>query len=302
MSDIESLNNMLAIGVAVAVFLIWLSFYPENLNFLINRITNADAFNATEIKTKQKKYRLFELLLPISQKIAKKNNGKVNIDKLKKIDDDLDAAGRPLHMKAIEFYNMKYAGAIVFGLAFGLVGMSYVGNPFIPGAIGALVGFVFPNNKLQQTIKQRSSQIDMELPNILDLVSVCMASGMTLLKSIETVCEQNDGELVDELKIVVADLNRGASLIDSFGKLSKRCRTKKIRQVYQNVKLSEELGTEIAEQLKFLSKDIRKSTFEVVKQRATKAAILVLFPVLIFIFPALAIILMGPIVPAFLNQ
>ena len=297
--DITSLNYLLCFCFSCMVFFIWLGFYPENLNFLMNRIANNQEFDATIIEQQNKEFALFALFLPLAQKLSKKNSKNISVATLNKIDLDLDAAGRPLKIKAIEFYNMRYSGALIIGILALLMGTVALDMGLILFPIGAIIGYVMPQIKLNQIIRKRAEIIDAELPNVLDLISVCMASGMTLLKSLEIIFSKNEGLLIDELKIVVSDISGG--MVKAFESLSVRCRTKRIQKVLQSVKLSEQFGTPIATALKVLSDSIREETFELVKQRAAKAASLVLLPVLIFILPSIVIFLIGPIIPSFMK-
>ena len=156
------------------------------------------------------------------------------------------------------------------------------------------MGMFLPTAHVKSLAKQRKISIERELPNILDLISVCMQSGMPIKKALDTVCKNNDGILIDELTIVVDDTNKNLGLSESFGAFYHRCNSKKIKQLYSNIKMSEKFGTPIAKPLKILSDSLREDTFENVKQRASKAALMVLFPVMFFILPSVMIIALGP--------
>ena len=288
------INVMVAVCIAVAIFLIWLSFYPENLNFLMNRIEGDGGYKAKTFE-KTKEAAIFAAFLPYAQKISAKNHKKVKKEVLDKLDILLESAGRP-----IDFYNIKFVAAPIFGVV-GIVLCVALDFPAAFGLVGAVVGYILPEQILKSMEKKRTIQADIELPNILDLISVCMASGMTLMKAISVICQRNTGLLVDELRKVQSDIDRGASMISAFESLTRRVKSKKLREVYQNVKLSETFGTPIATQLKTLGDSVRQSTFELAKQKAAKAAVMVLFPVLFFILPAVIIIVLGPLSVRMMN-
>lgn len=298
--DIYSLNLLIIAAFAVGVFLIWVAFYPTNLNFLMERIDTGSGYTAENVM-EDTRYALLKALLPLSQKLSAKNANKVKKEVLADLDKKLTLAGDPLNIKPIELYNMRFVGCIVFAVIGAIFGIVLDWGPILAPVVG-VIGFVLPVQIINGIIKSRAQQCDGQMPDILDLIAVCMQSGMTLPKSMEIVCDKNKGVVVDELKIVLSDTNRGASLTQAFVSMGNRLQSKRLKKMIQSVKLSERLGTPIANQLKILSETIRQDTFEQVKQAAARAATFVLFPVLFFILPALAIIVAGPVAIGLMNQ
>ncbi len=287
-----TLNTVLVLCAAVSVFFIWMGFYPENVHFLSNRIDQEEEDNYSIIpnaKTLQTK-----VAIPIARRLARFNKRRVSRNTLQKIDLDLKAAGLPFGMTPIEFYNLKFAYGILFGALGAYLAIVDV-LPMIVAPVLFIVGLRIPGPWLAKLIKSRQEDADAELPGVLDLLSVCMGAGMTLLGSLSVICERNEGLLIDELTKIKNDIGSGESLIGAFHELTLRIRSKKIFLVYQNVKLSEEYGTPIADKLKLMADTVREDAFELTKQKAAKAAQYVLFPVLLFIFPAVAIVIGGPI-------
>lgn len=293
--SVDSLNIIMSSVFGVGALMIWMYFYPENLNFLIDRISNNRNYNATIIDEKQKDA-ILTLLLPLAIKIGEKNHEYIERKRkkeLQKLDKLLDSAGRPLKIKAIELYNMKFSGMIIFTSFFLIAGlMMDIGILLSP--VGAIIGLFLPTAHVKSIAKLRKTQVELELPNILDLLSVCMKAGMPVLKSLEIVANNNDGILVDELKVVIEDTNKGLRLSESFGAFYNRCESKKIQQIYSSIKMSEKLGSPISKPLEELSESLREDVFENVKQKASKAALMVLFPVMFFILPSVMIITLGP--------
>ena len=293
--DIDTLTIVISVSMSIGVFLMWLSFYPSNLNFLLNRIAEGNGYSADTVAGKGREFALLRLFLPYAQKLSKKNADKVKKSTLSKLDKELTLAGSPLEIKPIEFFNMQFVSAgfgAVIGLIFGLA----LGVGVMPVLIFAAIGFIIPARTIKGMRKRRALECDLELPETLDLISVCMDSGMTFTKALETICDKNKGLLIDELKMVLSDQERGASLVNSVKAMTARIDNKRLQKFYQSIKLSEELGTPIAKQLKILSDSVRQDTFEQVKQKAAKAATLIIIPVALLILPALMIVVAGPMV------
>ena len=297
--DVTTLNLIVGLCIGGGLMMFALAMFPPNLNFLSNRLDEGNSYMAGAIDPNDSRYAILKLLLPYAQKLSAKNAGKVDKDVLKKLDKELMLAGGPLNIKPIEYYNMRFVGAGLLFVVFAMLGFAAGMGPSL-GAIGAVVGFILPTTTIKGLIKKRAAACDMAMPEALDLLSVCMGSGMTLMASLETVCAKNEGILVDEFRYVLADTTRGASLVDAFEGLTRRVDSKRLAKILQSVKLSEQYGTPIAKQLKILSDFIRNDTFELVKQHAAKAASMVIIPVVLFILPAMMLVVAGPLVINFM--
>lgn len=293
--DVTTLNLLVGASLAVGLVMIVLAILPPNINFLAKRLEEENNYIAGSIDKNDKRYAVLQMLLPYAQKISAKNAGKVDKDKLKKLDKDLLLAGSPLAIKPIELYNMRYVASGAFFLVGCIFGFALGFGPAL-GFVGAVVGFILPNTIISSLIKKRAQQCDMELPETLDLLSVCMDSSMTPTTAIETVCSKNEGLLVNELRFVLEDTRRGASLVQAFEGLLRRVDSERLGKLLQAIKMSARYGTPVATQLKTLSGFIRNDTCELVKQHAAKAASTVMIPVILFILPSMVCIVAGPLI------
>lgn len=300
MTSIETLNVLLSICFGISVMFIWLGFYPENLNFLMKRISDEQDYELTQIELTNTLFSNF--ILPTAQKAVPYTAKYIKREQLIEAEKKIKLAGSPFNLKPIEFVNIKIPSMLI-GVVFGLLFSSAGDLPLVIClAMGVALGLFAPELWLKQAAKKRVERIEAEIPNLLDLISVSMASGMTLLSALDVVCANNKGVFVTELEKIKNDVQSGASIKQAFYELTQRCNSKKVNELYQNVRLSEDLGTPIAENLKRMAETTREETFEIIKQKAAKAAVLVLLPVALFIFPSLGLILIGPILPNFLGQ
>ena len=293
--DVTTLNIVVGLCLATGFVMLFMVFVPSNMNFLSRRLEEGNDYVAGTIDKKDGRYALLQVLLPYAQKLSEKNAGKVHKDKLKDLDRKLLLAGSPLAIKPIELYNMRYVGAISFFIIGCIFGFAMDFGPVL-GVFAGAIGFVLPNMVISSLIKKRATQCDMELPEVLDLLSVCMDSSMTPTMAIETVCSKNEGLLVDELRFVLEDTRRGASLVQAFEGLLRRVDSKRLGKLLQAIRMSARYGTPVATQLKTLSGFIRNDTCELVKQHAAKAASTVMIPVILFILPAMVLIVAGPLI------
>ena len=290
--SIESYNIVMTVTCSLGILMLWLSFYPENLHFLMDKVApeEDDEFSILPgVGTLQTK-----LIIPLARKISKLTRTRLTRAKLEEAELILKASGRPYNITAIEYCNMGYAYAIFIFVVCAYVCIM-IDFPIILAAVCALSGFSAPKQWLEKIAKERTEKAEMELPNILDLLSVCMSSGMTLLSALSVICENNEGILIDELTKIKNDINSGESLEHAFYELTLRIKSKRIELLYNNIKLSEEYGTPISDKLRLMSDTVRDDVFELTKQKAAKAAQYVLIPVVLFIFPAVGIVTFGPI-------
>ena len=104
------------------------------------------------------------------------------------------------------------------------------------------------------------------------------------------------------MRKVKNDIGSGESIVGAFKEMTIRLRSKRIELVYQNIKLSEAYGTPISEKLKVMADISREDVFELTKQRAAKAAQYVMIPMVLFIFPAIGILVIGPFMSRLVNN
>lgn len=284
---------------AVAIFMFCLAAFPSNLNFLKGRLDEGTGYQAGTIDKSDSRYALLMAMLPLAQKLSAKNANKVKKDTLTELSAQLSFAGNPLNIKPIEYYNMRFVGAIAGLLIFTLIGYILEFGLAV-GLLGAVIGYILPIKIIQGLIKKRAMACEMAMPEALDLISVCMDSSMNLDASIQTVCDTSHGTLIDEFKLVLAEQGSGADPVQAFQGLTRRVNSKRMGKLLQSVKLSHELGTPIAKQLKILSDTIRGETIEYVKQHAARAAALVMIPAAMCMI-ALMLLIAGPMVIQMMN-
>ena len=204
--DIVSINYMVAFCVSVAVFFIWMFFYPENLNFLLNRISGNNDYVANEFQ-KTKQDAILATFLPYAQKMSAKNHKKINKDILRKLDEELEGAGRPLNMEAIDYYNMRFVASGMLLVIGTFVGLMSDFGPSV-GLGTAFVGFILPQQTIKRITQDRIKTAEMELPDILNLLSVCMGAGMTITKAMDIICKRPESLAVKVGIVLESYLNR----------------------------------------------------------------------------------------------
>jgi tight adherence protein C len=183
----------------------------------------------------------------------------------------------------------------VLALASGLANMS----PFFVYASALGLGFLAPDFWLGRQISTRQKRIRLGLPDVLDLLIICIEAGLSLDQATaRTASELRNAQpqLCDELGIVVLEQRAGRPRADAWKHLAERVDVDCMRNLVSMLVQSEQFGTSIAKTLRVHSDTLRVQRVQAVEEAAAKTTIKLLFPLVLFIFPALFVVVLGPAV------
>ena len=205
------------------------------------------------------------------------------------------------------FYGFKVLVPLLLcavGYVTGLVAM----NPFLVLALGLGLGFLIPDFWLGHLIKKRQGKIRRGLPDVLDLLIICIEAGLSLDQATSRTAEElklAQPELCDELMVVVLEQRAGRPRSDTWKNMSDRTGVESVRNLTSMLVQSEQFGTSIAKTLRIHSDTLRTQRVQAVEEAAAKTTIKLIFPLVFFIFPALFVVVLGPaaimMVDAFTN-
>jgi tight adherence protein C len=208
----------------------------------------------------------------------------------------LRAAG--VVMRPQSFLAIK-AGIPLSCIAAGLLG-TVTGAPFLlPAglAVGTL-GWLLPDMYLTRRARARRETMSRSLPDTLDLLTVSVEAGLGFDAAVAKVCEKMDGPLIDELDMMAREIRVGETRRQALRNLAERAGSVEVASFARSVIQAEELGTSLGRTLRVQAADIRIKRQLAAEEQAMKAPVKMLFPTVLFIFPAMFIIILGP---AFLN-
>jgi tight adherence protein C len=194
------------------------------------------------------------------------------------------------------FYGFKVLVPLLLcsiGWVTGLVKM----NPFFVLAIGLGLGFLIPDFWLGHLIKKRQAKIRRGLPDVLDLLIICIEAGLSLDQATSRTAEElklAQPELCDELMVVVLEQRAGRPRSDTWKHMSDRTGVESVRNLTSMLVQSEQFGTSIAKTLRIHSDTLRTQRVQQVEEAAAKTTIKLIFPLVFFIFPALFVVVLGP--------
>lgn len=169
----------------------------------------------------------------------------------------------------------------------------------IASLFGALAGWVLPQTALRKRAERRLTQVDTALPELIDLLVVTVEAGLGLSGSLQVAAGRLRGPLGEEIRLALQEQRMGLSTNEALSNMLNRCDTPSMRSFVRSVIQGETLGVSIGNIMRNLSIEMRKRRRQVAEERAQKAPIKMLFPLIFLIFPPIFIILLYPAIQTF---
>lgn len=206
--------------------------------------------------------------------------------------------GRKISPTAFLAFKSGLALAGLFlGILFGGVAASAGGSLFCSVAFAG-IGFIAPDFVVSAKARSRKENIRAELPDALDLMAVSVEAGMGFDGAIVKLTEHMEGPLADEFSLTLSEIRIGESRPDALKKLAERTSTPELQSFVRAIIQADQLGISLGRILRVQATDSRLKRQAAAEEKAMKAPIKMLFPTVLFIFPAMFLVILGP---AFLN-
>lgn len=228
-------------------------------------------------------------------------------------------AGFPLGLRAQSFMLIKALGTLlgaVFFMAYLPILNDVVFQPvaggtipvtplslLLVGILGAFYGFRVPDIWLGMKIRARQNAIQLVLPDMIDLISVSVEAGLGLMAAIQRISERFDNPLSEEFLRTLQEVRLGRAQTDALRDMVKRVDVPDLSSLLTAIIQAELLGLAVANVLRIQSERLRERRAQRAREAAQKAPIKMTFPLVLFIFPALFIVILGSaIIKIFLGQ
>ena len=171
------------------------------------------------------------------------------------------------------------------------------GNSFFVYAAALGLGYLIPDFWLGRLIKTRQAKIRRGLPDVLDLLVICIEAGLSLDQATKRTTEElmkAQPAICDELNIVVLEQRAGRPRSECWKHLAERTDVDVLRNLVTVLIQSEQFGTSIAKTLRVHSDTLRTQRIQKVEEMAAKTTVKLVFPLVLFIFPSLFLVVLGP--------
>jgi tight adherence protein C len=186
----------------------------------------------------------------------------------------------------------------VGGQVFASIAGALASKALLLGIAFAFVGFMVPDVFVTLKTRGRKEVLRAELPDALDLLAVSVEAGLGFDGAISKLTEHMDGPLADEFALALGEMRIGESRQNALTKMMHRVETPEFSAFVRAIIQADQLGISLGRILKVQASDTRNRRQLAAEERAMKAPIKMLFPTVIFIFPAMFIVILGP---AFMN-
>jgi tight adherence protein C len=211
-------------------------------------------------------------------------------------------AGLRSRNAVVLFFGCKVLLAAAFLVSFTLVKVVTgarltVPNVMLFSALSAALGFYAPNIWLSRKIAGRREKMLLGFPDALDLMVVCAEAGMGLDAALKRVGEEmrlSNTVLSDEFKILNLELRAGKSKASVLRSMGTRTGLEDVNGLMTLLIQTDKFGTSIAQALRVHSDSMRTKRSQRVEEIAARLPVKLLFPTVLFIFPSLFLVIMGP--------
>jgi tight adherence protein C len=169
-------------------------------------------------------------------------------------------------------------------------------------AFGLFAGWTVPMTIVSRRARQRFHKVERSLPELIDLLVVTVEAGMGFNGSMQITSQRLTGPLGDELRLTLQEQRMGLSTTQALTNMLARCDTPSMRSFVRSVLQGETLGVSIGQIMRSLALEMRKRRRAAAEERAQKAPIKLLFPLVFLIFPSMFIVLLFPAAYSFIES
>jgi tight adherence protein C len=194
-------------------------------------------------------------------------------------------------------------------LAIVLPAVVFVSTLFVPDmtatsvliytVVASAVGVLAPNIVLEKLVQIRARKLKNGFPDALDLMVVCVEAGLGLSQAIQRVAEElvvSHPELAAELALVNAEIRAGVERVAALKNLAARTGLQEITGLVSLLAQTLRFGTGVADSLRVYSEEFRDMRTQKAEEAAAKMGTKMIFPLIIFLFPAFFVVAIGPAV------
>jgi tight adherence protein C len=216
----------------------------------------------------------------------------------------ITAAGLDGKLTPANFLALKSGltgGVFLLAVILGSIGILPFGASFLIGIAGAAICFIAPDYYLSKKTRRRKEDINIALPEILDLLTVSVEAGLGFDAAVAKISEKMKGPLIEEMKTLTHEMRMGESRQQALKNLSERIDLPSMQGFTRSIIQADQLGISLARVLRVQAQDLRNKRQMAAEAKAMKAPIKMLFPTVLFIFPAMFIVILGPAMMAILK-
>ncbi len=160
--------------------------------------------------------------------------------------------------------------------------------------LALIIGWRLPEIQLKRSARMRCVKLEKTFPDVLDLLTVSVGAGLGFDGAMAKVVEKSNGPVAEEFKRVLHEIKMGKSRRDALRDFGDRSGVADIKTFTGAIVQADQLGISISSTLKHQAEQMRRRRRQRVEEQAMKAPVKMLIPLILFIFPVIFIVLLGP--------
>jgi tight adherence protein C len=194
------------------------------------------------------------------------------------------------------FYSSKVLVPVLFSILATVTGI-YSYSPFFVYSVAAGIGFLAPDLWLTNRVRARQLKLRLGLPEALDLIVICVEAGLSMDKATMRTSEEltlSQPAIADELNLVYLEQRAGRPRGEAWKHVAERTDVDTIRSLASILIQADKFGTSIGKTLRTYSETLRTRRRQDAEEQAAKTTVKLVFPLVLFIFPSLFVVTIGP--------
>lgn len=292
---------MILVSIIVSSYLIFYSFvgvFYRNQKVISIRLDRISKEDVKGIEAELNQPLFVRIIRPILDDISKVIIRIAPKEITSVFEKKVIMAGSPFNLSIKDWINIQVI--IVLGLPFVTAGISYIMQMDVRTLVFIVIsevclGLLFPNLILNKKIKERQKSIINSLPDVLDLLTVSVEAGLGFDGALAKVIDKMPGPIAVEFDNVLNEMKVGKSKRDALKDMADRVNINDLTTFIGSIIQADQLGVSIGNVLRIQSDQIREKRRQRAKEKAMKAPVKMLIPMLLFIFPTIFVVLIGPV-------
>jgi tight adherence protein C len=209
----------------------------------------------------------------------------------------LRRAGRPevdtdryLAMRVLSILVAPFVAYLVYATMSSLGGMLRLAAT----AVAVACCTILPSRKLRKQVEAREKEIRLQLPDIMDLLVICMEAGLGFTSAVTRTVANLKGEMADEFALALGEMRAGATRSDALSGLAERVQIPEVRSFVAAIRQADQFGISVSTVLRDQAHHMRITRRQAIQEKAMKAPVKMLVPMVFCIFPPMFLIVIGP--------
>jgi tight adherence protein C len=238
---------------------------------------------------------LDRLIFPAAKAIGRKARALTPAGWIDRLERQVRLVGSPKRWTVERILAVK----ALLGIAALFAGLTLLTNDLTLTTIGIVVGatvfaYHIPDVILYGRARERQTKISRELPDTLDQLTISVEAGLGFDAALQRVAAAGDGVLAEELRRTLNEITVGKTRTEALRNLGERTDVQELRHFVLTLSQAEQYGLPVARVLRIQSAELRMKRRQRAEETAMKIPVKIVFPLVLCIFPALFVVLLGP--------